>query len=105
MWHLICLLSQNPLYTLEVYAHDAGMFQQQTSSILVFFNVKDTNDHIPEFEQGEYQAAVYENVTVGTSIAAVTATDVDSGECRRTLVGVEMSWGCNYVADADSVRM
>ncbi|WAQ98689.1 FAT-like protein, partial [Mya arenaria] len=75
-WDFVLML-WNSLYTLQVLAYDAGT-EPQTSSILVFFNVKDTNDHIPEFEQGEYNAAVYENVTIGTSVLQVEALDIDS---------------------------
>lgn len=69
---------QNQLYTLVVSAHDSGD-DPQTSSVLVYFNVKDTNDNTPLFEHGTYSAEVYENITIGTSVLQVIALDIDSG--------------------------
>lgn len=61
-----------------VSAQDGGA-EPTTSTVLVYFNVKDTNDNTPLFEHGTYDAAVYENVTMGTSVVQVAAFDVDSG--------------------------
>ena len=52
----------------------------RSSEVLVHFNIKDTNDNAPLFEPASYDSAVYENVTVGTSLLQVFATDVDSGK-------------------------
>ncbi|XP_060593807.1 cadherin-related tumor suppressor-like, partial [Ruditapes philippinarum] len=68
---------ENQLYTVQVNAYDFGN-PAQTSSVLVYFNVKDTNDNTPVFEQGIYDVAILENVTVGTSIVQVQAPDVDT---------------------------
>ncbi|KAH3842732.1 hypothetical protein DPMN_116236 [Dreissena polymorpha] len=51
----------------------------QESTVLVFFNVKDANDHSPEFERPNYSASVLENVAVGSTVIQVRATDIDSG--------------------------
>lgn len=53
--------------------------EAQTSTVIVYFNVKDTNDNTPLFEHGTCDAAVFENVTVGTSVLQVVALDIDSG--------------------------
>ena len=52
---------------------------RQSSDVLVYFNVKDVNDNTPLFEPASYDSAVYENVTIGTSLLQVFATDIDSG--------------------------
>ncbi|KAL4230607.1 Protocadherin Fat 4 [Mactra antiquata] len=69
---------ENQLYSVDVIAYDAGD-PAQSSSVRVYFNVKDTNDNAPLFEQGTYDVAIYENVTIATSVAEVLAHDVDSG--------------------------
>lgn len=70
---------QTQLYTLEVRANDGGD-PVMSNTVIVYFNVKDTNDKPPLFEHGTYNSAIYENVTIGTSVVEVKATDVDSGE-------------------------
>ncbi|XP_053399963.1 cadherin-related tumor suppressor-like [Mercenaria mercenaria] len=69
---------ENQLYTVQVNAYDFGN-PAKTSSVLVYFNVKDTNDNTPVFEQGIYDVAISENVTVETSVVQVQAPDVDTG--------------------------
>ncbi|KAJ1531684.1 hypothetical protein ONE63_000353 [Megalurothrips usitatus] len=49
-----------------------------TADVMVF--VDDVNDNAPVFLEDEYRATVPENVTAGTRIAQVQATDVDTGE-------------------------
>jgi protocadherin gamma subfamily A/protocadherin delta 1/protocadherin delta 2 len=69
----------------QVNAYDFGN-PAQTSSVLVYFNVKDTNDNTPVFEQGIYDVAILENVTVGTSIVQVQAPDVDTGKLTKNVL-------------------
>lgn len=45
----------------------------------VYFNVVDLNDNAPLFDPMSYSDEVFENITVGTSILRVSATDMDSG--------------------------
>ena len=98
-------LFQNQLYTLVVSATDAGI-EPKTSSVLVYFNVKDVNDNTPLFEHGTYDAAVYENVTIGTSVLQVVAFDIDSGVyiCVLSLY-IVCAQDCpkfSYLKDSDS---
>ena len=72
-------LFQTSLYTLRIKAEDNGS-PVQSSEVLVYFNVKDANDNTPLFEPASYDSAVFENVTVGTSLLQVFATDIDSGK-------------------------
>ncbi|XP_013390955.1 cadherin-related tumor suppressor-like [Lingula anatina] len=67
------------IYTLTVFAEDAGVFANLSSSAVVYMNVKDTNDNAPVFDPSTYSVEVFENVTVGTSIVTVSASDTDTG--------------------------
>lgn len=61
-------------YELEVITSD----KRATTKVIV--DVTDVNNNAPEFQQTSYKASVDENVPVGTSVLAVKATDLDSGE-------------------------
>ncbi|XP_072249833.1 neural-cadherin [Leuresthes tenuis] len=45
----------------------------------VYVNVTDVNDNVPFFLSSTYEATVPEGAQVGTSVAQVSATDLDSG--------------------------
>lgn len=75
-----CSAFQNPLYTIQVVGKDGGIDPSQESTVLVFFNVKDANDHSPEFERSNYSVSVLENVPVSSTVIQVRATDIDSGK-------------------------
>uniref|UniRef100_UPI003AAF7EDE neural-cadherin n=1 Tax=Centroberyx gerrardi TaxID=166262 RepID=UPI003AAF7EDE len=45
----------------------------------VYVNVTDVNDNVPFFLSSTYEATVPEGAAVGTSVAQVSATDLDSG--------------------------
>lgn len=42
-------------------------------------NVLDANDNLPKFAQTTYAYSIPENLVPGTSIANLTASDIDSG--------------------------
>ena len=65
-------------YVLTVKAQDSGA-TTRSSTVSVYVNVVDENDNSPIFDPGTYSNEVVENATIGTSILAVTATDIDSG--------------------------
>ncbi|XP_078678305.1 protocadherin Fat 4-like [Branchiostoma floridae x Branchiostoma belcheri] len=65
-------------YSLTVKAVDGGV-TPRTGTALVTITLTETNDYTPAFTQTSYSASVNENVAVGTSVAAVTATDSDAG--------------------------
>ena len=64
---------------LTVRATDSGT-PQQTSTVIVYMNVIDKNDNAPVFDPSSYNNEVWENVTIGTSVLTVTASDLDSGK-------------------------
>uniref|UniRef100_A0A3B3YQT3 Uncharacterized protein n=1 Tax=Poecilia mexicana TaxID=48701 RepID=A0A3B3YQT3_9TELE len=45
----------------------------------VYINVTDVNDNVPFFLSSTYEATVPEGAQIGTSVAQVSATDLDSG--------------------------
>ncbi|XP_005390085.1 PREDICTED: cadherin-23 isoform X3 [Chinchilla lanigera] len=61
-----------------VRASDNGS-PPRAAEIPVYLEIVDVNDNNPIFDQHFYQEAVLEDVSVGTVILTVTATDADSG--------------------------
>lgn len=72
------LLFQVQHYIFVVQAQDSGR-PSLSSTLTVYFNVVDLNDNAPLFDPMSYSNEVFENVTVGTSVVTVSATDLDSG--------------------------
>ncbi|XP_024085574.1 cadherin-23-like [Cimex lectularius] len=52
----------------------------EVSSSEVVVNILDANDNSPIFNQSSYSFTIPENFTVGSMIANITASDIDSGE-------------------------
>ena len=55
--------------------------------VLLLFAPSDVNDNVPFFLSSTYEATVPEGAEVGTSVAQVSASDLDSGlhgEVRST---------------------
>jgi protocadherin Fat 4 len=69
---------------LKVKAADGGN-PSLSSTVTVYMNVIDRNDNAPIFDPVTYSVQIYENVTIGSSIVTVRATDVDSGKYRNVL--------------------
>jgi protocadherin Fat 4 len=65
-------------YIFVVQAQDSGR-PSLSSTLTVYFNVVDLNDNAPLFDPMSYSNEVFENVTAGSSIVTVSATDLDSG--------------------------
>ncbi|KAG8226850.1 hypothetical protein J437_LFUL004091 [Ladona fulva] len=59
-----------------------------SSTLTVYFNVVDLNDNAPLFDPMSYSNEIFENVTVGTSVVAVSATDLDSGDNGRIVYSI-----------------
>jgi hypothetical protein len=59
-----------------------------SATATVYVNVLDVNDNAPVFNATSlHVASIVEDAPVGTTVAAVTATDVDAGkECRVSLL-------------------
>lgn len=79
---MLSLFLQNHLFSLTILASDKGSPSQSTS-VLVYLNVKDVNDNEPQFNHQSYAGQVLENAAVGTVVLTVQATDIDSGEPQR----------------------
>ncbi|XP_034242049.1 cadherin-related tumor suppressor [Thrips palmi] len=69
-------------YIFVVQAADAGR-PSLSSTLTVFINVLDVNDNAPLFDPMSYSDEVWENVTAGSSVVTVSATDLDSGANGR----------------------
>ncbi|KAG5855648.1 hypothetical protein ANANG_G00051340 [Anguilla anguilla] len=65
-------------YTLEVVARDQGQPPRSATAVVVV-NVTDVNDNSPLFPVAQYEVAVLENCTVGTTVLELSATDLDEG--------------------------
>ena len=66
-------------YIFVVQAQDTGR-PSLSSTVTVYFNVLDLNDNAPLFDPMSYSDELYENITVGSSVITVSATDQDSGQ-------------------------
>ncbi|KAM4586907.1 protocadherin alpha-10-like [Fundulus diaphanus] len=69
---------KEPVIRLSLTAMDGGT-PAKTGTMDLTINVLDINDNAPEFGKTLYKASVFENVTIGTSIITLTATDLDAG--------------------------
>ena len=54
-------------------------FPPRSGTTTLQINVLDANDHAPVFESGEYEAAIRESVSVGSTVVTLKATDQDIG--------------------------
>ena len=66
-------------YIFVVQAQDTGR-PSLSSTVTVYFTVLDLNDNAPLFNPMSYSDELYENITVGSSVLTVSATDQDSGK-------------------------
>nr|XP_057919333.1 protocadherin gamma-A5-like isoform X39 [Doryrhamphus excisus] len=64
--------------SLVLTAVDGGE-PRMSGTMLIFITVLDVNDNAPVFTQHTYKATVTENSSIGTIVAAVTASDADQG--------------------------
>ncbi|KAJ8404690.1 hypothetical protein AAFF_G00335530 [Aldrovandia affinis] len=69
---------EQELYNLTIVAEDHGTPQHSTSQLLTV-QVIDVNDEAPQFEQGDFQAQMFENQPPGASVLTVSASDPDQG--------------------------
>lgn len=77
------LKTQQPLdreeqeeYRLTVRALDGG---RRYCEAAVHLTVEDVNDNAPQFTSDPYAITVFENTEVGTFVARLLATDLDTG--------------------------
>ncbi|XP_065814557.1 protocadherin alpha-8 isoform X29 [Labrus bergylta] len=69
---------QKKEHLLILTAVDGGK-PQRSGTLNVSIVVLDINDNRPTFSQDTYQIEIYENVSVGTTVTRVNATDQDEG--------------------------
>jgi len=67
-----------PFYNLVIDAYDGGI-PPLKGSMTVHVTLTDVNDNSPIFNQSRYFATISENVTTGTAVLQVFATDTDAG--------------------------
>ena len=63
------------------------MHPARTAEAVVVITIVDVSDHGPKFHQSSYNATIFENAAVDTTILTVTATDND-------LVGLKCLYHC-----------
>ena len=64
-------------YTIIVTATNTEAYAVASQQINI--TVTDLNDNVPKFTQAVYESSIYENTTMGTTVARVVATDIDIG--------------------------
>ncbi|KAJ8001295.1 hypothetical protein DPEC_G00192840 [Dallia pectoralis] len=85
IWNLDLILTkrldreERDCYSLTIEAFDGGI-PPETGRLQVKINVSDENDNPPVFNQTEYQALVWEDALVMSSVCQVHATDLDLGD-------------------------
>eukprot|EP00079_Xenopus_tropicalis_P026645 XP_012820458.1 PREDICTED: neural-cadherin-like [Xenopus tropicalis] len=65
-------------FTLKIRAQNVAAVPLASFAI-VYVNVTDVNDNVPFFTSSAYEVTVPEGAEIGTSVAQVLATDLDSG--------------------------
>lgn len=75
-------------YNLTIAAYD-GSVPPQVGYLQVNINVINVNDNQPVFSQSRYFAQVFENVSIGTTVAWVSATDKDTGSSSQISYSVD----------------
>nr|KAG5696280.1 hypothetical protein BaRGS_019982 [Batillaria attramentaria] len=73
-------------YNLIIRARDGG---GRTGEMTVNVNILDQNDNQPIFNTSHYKVKIAENVTIGTRVLDVQATDIDSGENGRIRYSID----------------
>ena len=74
-------------FFLTIQAQDWGE-PPLSNHATVNITVADLNDNSPVFSRPSYSALINESAEIGDTVAAVTATDVDSGENGRILSSI-----------------
>lgn len=75
-------------YIVTVKAEDGG---HQASLVRVYFNILDVNDNKPKFNTSVYSTSVSEDLSVGSSVLTVAASDADDGKICKNIPG-RMAW-------------
>ena len=75
---------EQSLYWLQVTAEDSGT-PSRSSPIAVNISIEDINNHAPLFATPTYTVSLLENATVGSSVALISASDVDASSITYIL--------------------
>ncbi|XP_078036877.1 uncharacterized protein LOC144469994 [Augochlora pura] len=89
--------------TFKIVAQEVGPATNLSASVPVTIFLRDVNDNPPVFEQKMYEVTLSENVTVGSRVIQVHATDIDTGtygDIRYTGITGEGSKG--FVIDPNT---
>jgi len=62
-----------------------GGIPRRSTSLIIDVVVGDVNDNSPQFERETYNVDVPENITIGSTVVRLVATDRDNGENGRVL--------------------
>ena len=85
-------------------AYDRGL-PSRSSSLDALVRVLDENDNSPLFEPKVYSASVSENATIGLSVLQVSASNVDEGRVRYTIVGGDVNFDFHIGEDSGVIRV
>lgn len=66
-------------YSIDVIARDQGVPESLSSTAMLEVKVTDFNDNPPVFSEAIYSTAIPENLSIGSSVLRVQASDEDSG--------------------------
>ncbi|KAH9523163.1 Protocadherin-11 Y-linked [Bulinus truncatus] len=70
-------------YNLLIFARDGNTSNALTGTLSVTVVVVDVNDNNPIFTQTLFNFSIQETATIGSSVGAISATDLDSGDNGR----------------------
>ena len=70
------------------------------------FLIQDVNDHSPTFTESSYEVRLYENITIGSEVILVRATDEDRGDNKVIEYSFASGAGLeNFYIDMNSGRI
>uniref|UniRef100_A0A8C7N9L1 Cadherin domain-containing protein n=1 Tax=Oncorhynchus kisutch TaxID=8019 RepID=A0A8C7N9L1_ONCKI len=75
---------------------------QLSGTMQILITVLDANDNAPVCSQAEYKASVSENVSKGTVLTTISATDADPGSNGRITYSISKS-GASHIFEIDHV--
>ena len=75
-------------YTLNISAVNYQTWNKLVGFTTVTIIVQDQNIHYPSFDQASYAASILENLSVGSTLLTVSASDSDPGRDGRVLVSI-----------------
>nr|XP_036217959.1 cadherin-86C [Bactrocera oleae]XP_036217960.1 cadherin-86C [Bactrocera oleae] len=93
----------------QILAQELGPTTNLSTTVNVTVYINDVNDNPPIFEQSMYTVELPENMTVGTKVIQVKATDVDtadlSGHIRYTAILGYLNTSLNLNADSGLITV